>query len=378
MHNALAHPRLHFPKARIIAIYSPDGPTPLPASKTPEPFSQETGSETPARGPKKGTGIAIHPDACAYVTNPKGQHFKSLGQADSWGRVWLLPEEALYLLERGTLDIRWPCSMTGEDGEGPSELPMSLQAAYTCFIGRGGLTVERFSVFSGLRRLGYMVSRAPGWYDSEEEVSGTVQAPHWPSINGLFGKFWDWFYSSNSTATGPVAGLGIHRSYSELFFNRIAMDHLTIVDDIFRKLAIIPWYDPVTPKSPQRTTPPFRVVYHIYKPNTTFKKTAPPPPDFRVAVINAQTQPTIPTLSQLGALLGSTPLDPPRGEKMNRLLYMRLRHGYRNVILAILDHGVVSYLRMGDAAFGKEKIYDKGGLNGPKKGGHFHRKPNGR
>lgn len=163
-----------------------------------------------------------------------------------------------------------------------------------------------------------------------------------------------------------------------LFFNRTAMDHLTIVDDIFRKLAIIPWYDPVTPKPPQRTTPPFRVVYHIYKPNTTFKKTAPPPPDFRVAVINAQTQPTIPTLSQLGALLGSTPLDPPRGEKMNRLLYMRLRHGYRNVILAIVDHGVVSYLRMGDAAFGKEKIYDKGGLNGPKKGGHFHRKPNGR
>ena len=122
------------------------------------------------------------------------------------------------MLERGSLDIRWPCSMTGEDGEGASELPMSLQAAYTCFVGRGGLTVERFSVFSGLRRLGYVVSRAPGWYDEEEggePGSGAVQARQWPSINGLFGKFWDWFYSSNSTATGPVAGVGIHRSYSE-------------------------------------------------------------------------------------------------------------------------------------------------------------------
>lgn len=156
------------------------------------------------------------------------------------------------------------------------------------------------------------------------------------------------------------------------------MDDLTLLDDIFRKLAIIPWYDPVTPKSPQPTTPPFRVVYHIFKPSTTYKKSTPPPPDFRVAVINAQTQPTIPTLSQLGPLLESTPLDPPQGEKMKRMLYMRLRYGYRNVILAIVDQGVVSYLRMGDAAFGKEKIYDKGGPTGPKKGGHFHRKPNRR
>lgn len=72
---------------------------------------------------------------------------------------------------------------------------------------------------------------------------------------------------------------------------------------------------------------------------------------------------------QLGALLESTPLDPPRGEKMDRLLYMRLRHGYRNVILAVVDQGVVSFLRVGDAAFGKEMIYAEKGP-GPKKGGN--------
>lgn len=43
---------------------------------------------------------------------------------------------------------------------------------------------------------------------------------------------------------------------------------------------------------------------------------------------------------------------------MNRMMYMRLRHGYRNVILAIVDQGVVSYLRVGDAAFGKEKLFE--------------------
>lgn len=160
----------------------------------------------------------------------------------------------------------------------------------------------------------------------------------------------------------------------------ICVDYrLTLVDDIFRRLSLVPWYDPVTPKSPApRTSPPFRVVYYVYKPSTPFKKTAPPDPDFRIAVVNAQTQTTIPTLSQLGALLESTPLDPPRSEKMDRQLYMRLRHGYRNVILAIVDQGVVSYLRMGDSAFGKEKIYAQRGGPSSKKGRFPPKKPNGR
>lgn len=49
-------------------------------------------------------------------------------------------------------------------------------------------------------------------------------------------------------------------------------------------------------------------------------------------------------------------------------MYMRLRHGYRNVILAVVDQGVVSFLRVGDAAFGKEKVYAEK-PPGPKKGG---------
>ena len=59
---------------------------------------------------------------------------------------------------------------------------------------------------------------------------------------------------------------------------------------------------------------------------------------------------------------------------MDRLLYMRLRHGYRNVILAVVDQGVVSFLRVGDAAFGREKIYKDKAVQGGKKGrGGFSR-----
>jgi tRNA-splicing endonuclease subunit Sen54 len=149
--------------------------------------------------------------------------------------------------------------------------------------------------------------------------------------------------------------------------------------DIYRKLAIIPWYDPVTapPSKPSDTTPPFRVVFHVYKPSTPFKKSAPPAPDFRVAVVSTRDQTTMPTLPQLGALLESTPLDPPHGEKMQRMMYMRLRHGYRNVVMAVVDQGVVSYLRIADSAFGKEKLFEnKGGPQGNKRGGRGPGGPN--
>lgn len=334
----------------------------------------------------------MHPDACVYVPIPKGSIFKTMGQADRWNRIWLLPEEALYLLERGSLDIRWPNTPADtEDSELAQEsvpaIPMSLQAAYACFLGRGGLTLERYSVFTGLRRLGYALARAPGWDDtaaahSNDDVGkGTYTQPQQrgPGLAGIFSRIFDWLYDplcTASTAAGPAVGCGIHRSYSmsideSVYFARL-LTHLTV--DIYKKLAMIPWYDPATAtqRDPLDTDAPFRVVFHVYKPSTPIKKTALPTPDFRVAVINARETTSIATLAQLGALLESTPLDPPRGEKMGRLLYMRLRHGYRNVVLAVVDQGVVSYLRVADSAFGKEKLFmSKNGPSGPKTKGHF-------
>ncbi|PYI11506.1 tRNA splicing endonuclease subunit [Aspergillus sclerotiicarbonarius CBS 121057] len=366
MHNALSYPRLHHPKTQVIGIFAPNGPAPPRSAQKFDMITEESEPSKPA-----GTGMGVHADSCVYVSNPKGQYFKSIGQADRWNRIWLLPEEALYLLERGTLDIRWPCSEVGcADGDETEDsgIPMSLQAAYAAFMGRSGLTSERFSVYTGLRRLGYTIVRAPGWYDEEEGADSseseqtTLEKPQAPSLVGIFNQLLQWLYRPTpTTALGPVAGLGIHRSY----------------DNIYRSISIIPWYDPTaSPSPPPRTTPPYRVVFHIYKPSTPFKKSAPPTPDFRLAVVNARTHTTFPTSSQLGALLESTPLDPPIGEKMSRQLYMRLRHGYRNVILAVVDEGVVSYLRIADSAFGKEKIYKEKNTRGNK--GPWRPRPKGR
>jgi tRNA-splicing endonuclease subunit Sen54 len=138
--------------------------------------------------------------------------------------VWLLPEEALYLLERGSLDIRWPSTDSSEEDEDDLSIPMSLQAAYACFIGRGALTLERFSVYSGLRRGGYTLLRAPSWdestYESDGETSQNIDANSCKGLNlmGLLSRFCRSIYnatSSESTVTGPIIGLGIYRSYSK-------------------------------------------------------------------------------------------------------------------------------------------------------------------
>lgn len=232
MHNALAHPRFHNPKNRVVGYYAPDGPTPPPSVPTSQP-AETTAEDTlgigasqddaePKAQPKNAadTGMGnVFAESCVCIPNPKGNMFKATGRADRWNRVWLLPEEALYLLERGSLDIRWPSSSTGcEEGCDTEEttIPMSLQAAYACFVGSGGLTVERFAVYTGLKRLGYSVFRAPGWYDDADEPAPAESPRQGPGLAGIYGRFLDWFHKSNTTALGPVAGLGIHRSYSEL------------------------------------------------------------------------------------------------------------------------------------------------------------------
>ncbi|TKA82381.1 hypothetical protein B0A55_01426 [Friedmanniomyces simplex] len=237
----------------------------------------------------KGVALAtFHPDSnMAYAYNPKGSPlFARMGQVFSKGedplgddglrgqRMWFLPEEVIYLVERGTVDLRWPATEDDEDERG---LPMSLQAAYAMFL-------------------------------------------------------------------GEQQGLG----------------------------ALIQWYDPTdthvptAPQSPSNDAE-IRVTYDVWKPGSaTFKKSDHGPPDFRIAVVDAR-ETTAPSLQQLSSLLATLPYEP---SKTDAQLYQKLKHGYKNVILAIVDQGVVSYLRISDAAFGREKLYERAGRGpGAKRGG---------
>ena len=178
MHDALSYPRIHAPKYHIHGTYDPD------LGRT-------------------------------SVENPKGQHFRTMGRADNTGRLHLLPEETLYLVERGNLDLWWPSGHSYDFFEG---MPFSLQSAYAVLIGNHGLTLERYTVYTGLKRSGYVVHRAPGWYP-EDVPDGEMVSKEAPFLEGK--SVFSWLRGLLSTSRaknsqmGPLVGLGLHRSYSE-------------------------------------------------------------------------------------------------------------------------------------------------------------------
>lgn len=73
--------------------------------------------------------------------------FSSIGK---WNRekkrLELMPEELLYLIERGTVE----CWTRDEPESGIGSLPMSVQWAWAEIIGTGGLTLERYEVGASL------------------------------------------------------------------------------------------------------------------------------------------------------------------------------------------------------------------------------------
>lgn len=71
------------------------------------------------------------------------------GASKTHKRLELLPEEAIYLIERGALFCWKECNMdlsSLQGFEGFAGVPMSVQQAYAEMIGRENLTLDKFQV----------------------------------------------------------------------------------------------------------------------------------------------------------------------------------------------------------------------------------------
>jgi len=140
---------------------------------------------------------------------------------------------------------------------------------------------------------------------------------------------------------------------------------------------------------------PFEIFFNLYKPSTPFRKTAPGPPDFSVVVVNARTT-LMPSLFELTALfdiLPELPLPQPRQRRphigtvtsnvpvvvrpvpapvnewslLRRLFpwafrpdpkatrkpnpFAALKACKKNIIIAAVDAGSISFFRFGQGAF---------------------------
>lgn len=229
MHNALSFQRVHQPKGYTVGHYHPE--------------TNMAWSDNP-RGPLFAR--------MGHVRSAKDDSLEDEDAKRRGQRLWFLPEEVLYLIERGTLDLRWPAM---EEDEPQMGLPMSLQAAYAMFIGdeechAGALTLERYSVYSSLKRSGYTVLRAPSWDGPGPPLSSHCY-PSLPQRTWQPGFFSTatlrkLFFSDHqdqdheSQRHGPLIKPGLYRDYST----------------IYKRLALINFHDPTTETQPSSQDPP--------------------------------------------------------------------------------------------------------------------------
>ncbi|KAI5097577.1 tRNA-splicing endonuclease subunit Sen54 isoform X2 [Silurus meridionalis] len=80
------------------------------------------------------------------LLTPAGKFWQTMGFSDQ-GKQCLFPEEALYLMECGNLQVFY------------QDLPLSIQEGYESFLSDETVTYLEYQVFSHLKRLGYVLNR---------------------------------------------------------------------------------------------------------------------------------------------------------------------------------------------------------------------------
>ncbi|KAF9242673.1 hypothetical protein BU15DRAFT_86849 [Melanogaster broomeanus] len=246
-------------------------------------------------------------------------------------RLELLPEEALYLVERGALFCYKSISQEPSFLDSPNPemsspgAPMSVQQAFAEMIGREGMTLERYQVYAYLKRLGFVLMRAEPPTPEYPVAPPTSPRSSW-SLNQpqtilhklvmLFSRF----------ALKVLSVFNVSRRRD--WWKHLYLGRYRTSADIYKALRFIPCGYSLPLRCPSahesKPTPllrplsppssPYKVFFHAYKPSTPFRKTAPTSPDFYVVVVNARTTP-MPSLQELTALfeiLPEMPLPPPR------------------------------------------------------------------
>uniref|UniRef100_A0A452R2H1 tRNA splicing endonuclease subunit 54 n=1 Tax=Ursus americanus TaxID=9643 RepID=A0A452R2H1_URSAM len=114
-----------------------------------EPELEPAAVEVPAGRVLWGSLVAAEwrpEEGFVELKSPAGKFWQTMGFSEQ-GRQRLHPEEALYLLECGSIQLFH------------QDLPLSIQEAYQLLLTEDTMTFLQYQAFSHLKRLGYVVRR---------------------------------------------------------------------------------------------------------------------------------------------------------------------------------------------------------------------------
>ncbi|CAK7225823.1 tRNA-splicing endonuclease subunit sen54 [Sporothrix bragantina] len=323
-----------------------------------------------------------------------------------FNRVWLLPEEALFFMERGSMELYWPLqeleTVLDKIGEEGSQslgdindnldlgIPLSLQAAYSLLIGpdtdtpRGRVSLPSYQVYTHLRRAGYQVLRAVKTDPQTPLDTPRSQQQVPPAPTSLL----QWLLSFISPPQPSLPSY--YRGVDPASPPPPHLPHGPLVQP-----AASSSKEEEEQEGTSSSDSPFRIVYHVWKAgassanagtgsSTAFSKTRPPPADFYLSVADAHAT-GVPSLEQVTELLAlvpplsakthaskrgkqagtalSTPKPNPAPSTASfpplPVVYRHIKLGCRCVIIAVVDHGIVNYMRFSDGTFGTDPIWPR-------------------
>ncbi|SCU84856.1 LADA_0D04236g1_1 [Lachancea dasiensis] len=303
----------------------------------------------------------------AFVPKPKGSFMHTIGKVDRKGVCWLTFHELVYLAERGTITPYFKHSERQDHDLDPS---LSIEDLYMLF--KSPQEADEFAVYAHLKRLGFIVMNSqPRQEMTHREVPKAIPSL-FQSFRSLARRQFDIFRTP---------------TYHPLQFHLMRYTSSGQIYDALSKL--IPHY--VAPKTIQdlqgeklltlkEGDSSRSFTFDVWKPQGSFKKKAPGWPDFQVLVVNKNTKDyKFPTYSEMKLLFknlntkvdslvpeslsGKTPPEKGKAQRQSKPVaphveqQRRLKKGYRSFILALMDDGLISFVRLTESDFGSEKVW---------------------
>ncbi|PKI83179.1 Sen54p [Malassezia vespertilionis] len=218
----------------------------------------------------------------AFVHTQRGQSCSSMGSTvrravgdNVVGCLELYPEEAVYLVERGALD----CRFTATPGVVPDEarfaacIPVSVEQAYAQMLGNDGASPARYQIYAYLKRLGYIVQRAT-------------------LVDGLRASF------AQNPATLPARARSLRAKFCALLV--YVLGYLAVPLRYMLRILRIRMRMRAAPRGLLGIS-----AHDTYA--TQFKRTRPPPPEFRICVVETNEHPML-SLCDFDVLFSHIPL----------------------------------------------------------------------
>ncbi|QLL30844.1 hypothetical protein HG536_0A06590 [Torulaspora globosa] len=335
----------------------------------------------------------------AVIPHAKGNFLQTMGNVDEKGRCWLKFHEFVYLAERGTV-LPFYCNQRPEKQAGRFvEVPLSMQDVYSLF--RSQAEMDLYFVFAHLKRLGFIVTTL----DKKRSATASFYLEDDPNRRTV-GAIWGSMFAFLKLETNSLMNVFFYSSWN--FLLRRYTSSPQIYKDLKR---LVPHRVP--PKTIEalrmerarlqanRSKERFPIAFNVWKPQTRFRKKSPGLPDFQVVIHSkndaAQTFPSYVDLQEIfysldykfeflsetddeefwinNTFIGGRPANIPKpkqgqtdecnsskkGGKKDVAAHVkqarRLKNGYRSFLLAIIDDGLISFVKISEADFGSEDVW---------------------